>query len=539
VIIDRARKIIEKLESNKASAISWLIFFSAVVLFRYIAESFAGLGYLGQFLPISSLLHFFLWYALVLISISITLAVFSKEHIEKVFKAILPFFPVILISIILPFIIGESVARSAQYIYAENWSGLFKTAADFFFGTISNFSISLRLEIFLVLAFSGLYVFSKTKKIWKTITAIFVCYLIIILAGALPSFVIFFQNQTLLHPIAFFLNLFYNNFNVLFVGHGYFNALSNQSYNFWMDMLFSGLLFIPLLVVMFLAFLLYSKDLVRAVFKNIRAERGIAYVIMSFLGVVIAWRYYGVNIRFNFINIVSLIDLALVAFFFHLATIFHNDVYDYEADLISNPERPLPLKKITFNQSKIAAIVFLSLSVTGALTLNLTLLVLVLSAFGLALLYSSPPLRLKRFFLVNPLFIGLAYLLFMMGGFFLVFPGETVSAFPKNIAYLIVLAVMLAANFKDIKDYEGDKKQGVLTIPVIFGLSVGKKIIGCLLFLSTIIAPYFLSIPALYFPAIVFGVLLYWLASRREYSEKPIFIAYLCYVVLVVVTVVL
>lgn len=283
----------------------------------------------------------------------------------------------------------------------------------------------------------------------------------------------------------------------------------------------------------------YNKELLKAIFKNTRAERGIAYIVMSFLGVAIAWHYFGINIQFNFINIVLFINLALVAFLFHLATIFHNDVYDYEADLISNPSRPLPLKKITPDQSKTAALVFFLLSVVGALSLNLILFIFLVSAFGLAILYSAPPLRLKRFFLINPLFIGLAYLFFMMGGFFVVYPDQTVSAFPKNIAYLIVLVVMLAANFKDIKDYEGDKKQNVFTIPVVFGLDLGKKIIGILLFLSVIIVPYFLSVLMLYLPAIIFGLFLYWLASRKNYSEKPIFFAYLCYVVIVVTSFVL
>ncbi len=539
-MINLVNKIIDKIENNNASLLNWVGFFFVVVLFRFLLDSFSGLGYLGQFLTAASFLHMFLWYASVVISIIIILHLFSKEKIEKVFKSILIFFPLIFISILLPFVINEPVFRSYSYIFAQNWSQLFGSIFGFFFNfnSVFNFSISIRVEIFVFLFLMAVYIFAKTRNLLKTLLAAFFGYLAIMLFGSLPSFIIIFQNPLSLHPVAYFLNLFYNNFNILFVGHNYFEFLSSQSYNIWLDLISSAIIFPAFVLGIFILFFIYNKNLLKTVVDNFRWERGVAYVVMSFIGVVVAWKYQNIPVQFNFINIFCLIDLALSAFLFHLATIFHNDIYDYQIDAVSNSNRPLPSGKMSSSQFRYLSLIFSLMSLIGSLVLNFYFFILVLASLGLAFLYSSPPLRLKKVFLLNIFLIAMAYLFFVMGGFFVAFPKATINDFPINIAFLTILAVFLAGNFKDIKDFQGDKEQSISTIPSLFGLSVGKKIIGAILFVSTIIFPIFLKISALYFPAIIFGIIFYWLASRKNYSEKPIFFAYLCYIILVMVAVI-
>lgn len=45
---------------------------------------------------------------------------------------------------------------------------------------------------------------------------------------------------------------------------------------------------------------------------------------------------------------------------------------------------------------------------------------------------------------------------------------------------MLIVAFVLTTPFKDIKDYEGDSVDGIRTIPVIFGMERGKRIIGLL-----------------------------------------------------------
>ena len=86
----------------------------------------------------------------------------------------------------------------------------------------------------------------------------------------------------------------------------------------------------------------------------------------------------------------------------------------------------------------------------------------------------------------------------------------------------VLIAFTLGATVKDIKDYEGDKAGGIHTIPVIFGLEKGKKIIGFLIFTVFILCPIlFLDyFKVLILPSIFAGVLSLWLINVRGFSER-------------------
>lgn len=45
---------------------------------------------------------------------------------------------------------------------------------------------------------------------------------------------------------------------------------------------------------------------------------------------------------------------------------------------------------------------------------------------------------------------------------------------------MIFIAFLLTTPFKDIKNVAGDGVDGIRTIPVVFGMELGKKIIGTL-----------------------------------------------------------
>jgi len=84
---------------------------------------------------------------------------------------------------------------------------------------------------------------------------------------------------------------------------------------------------------------------------------------------------------------------------------------------------------------------------------------------------------------------------------------------------------------KDIKDYQGDKADKIYTIPVIFGLEEGKKVIGCLALAIFLLCPLFFFdyFKILIFPSIIAGILSFWLINRKKYSEKPLFLIYFFY----------
>jgi 4-hydroxybenzoate polyprenyltransferase len=82
--------------------------------------------------------------------------------------------------------------------------------------------------------------------------------------------------------------------------------------------------------------------------------------------------------------------------------------------------------------------------------------------------------------------------------------------------------VTLAINFKDIKDIEGDKENGIMTIPTLFPKS-GIRIVAALFSLSILLVPFFLTFYLLYLIAIPSSIIGYRIITKKPYVEKHIF----------------
>ena len=119
--------------------------------------------------------------------------------------------------------------------------------------------------------------------------------------------------------------------------------------------------------------------------------------------------------------------------------------------------------------------------------------------------------------------ISIACLATILAGFFFVSTDKQIQTFPILLSIGIIVMVTLAINFKDIKDIEGDKVNGIVTLPILFGEN-GIKIVGLCLALSMFLAPIFLSFYSLYIIALPCAVVGYKLATKKPYREKPIFI---------------
>jgi 4-hydroxybenzoate polyprenyltransferase len=87
--------------------------------------------------------------------------------------------------------------------------------------------------------------------------------------------------------------------------------------------------------------------------------------------------------------------------------------------------------------------------------------------------------------------------------------------------------VTLVINFIDLKDYEGDKKAGIKTLPVICGLKKAKLIIGGFFLISYAILNWVLLDTNLLVPGLIFGGLHFYYINKRQYQEKLVFLTYL------------
>ena len=136
--------------------------------------------------------------------------------------------------------------------------------------------------------------------------------------------------------------------------------------------------------------------------------------------------------------------------------------------------------------------------------------------------------------MLSSFLISVACLVTVLAGFFFISIDKRIQTFPILFALGIVVIFTLATNIRDIKDIEGDGKEGILTIPTIFKKN-GVKIVGILFAVSFLLTPIFLSFYLLYFIAIPAGVIGYVLVNKKPYNEKSIFMLYFVFFALTII----
>ena len=123
----------------------------------------------------------------------------------------------------------------------------------------------------------------------------------------------------------------------------------------------------------------------------------------------------------------------------------------------------------------------------------------------------------------------------VLSGFFLISPVKDISVFPIKYAVGIVLIFTLASLIRDMKDIEGDKKEGIQTVPVLFGDVWGPKMVAILSTLSFFLVPIFVGYYILILPSFFFGYKNYKYIMAKPYIEKPIFKNYFLFVIVCII----
>ena len=150
-----------------------------------------------------------------------------------------------------------------------------------------------------------------------------------------------------------------------------------------------------------------------------------------------------------------------------------NDVCDYEQDISDEGIKDLapagrPLGRGLVSKRRMG--VFSALLVVSGLTvsalINVEVLLLQIGFLVLGLLYSTKPVRLKRFFLMKQFMTALG------GAIACLSAGLAVGIITVQLLYLTGLFVLFVAGVNplgDLKDIESDRAGGVKTVPILFG----------------------------------------------------------------------
>ena len=168
---------------------------------------------------------------------------------------------------------------------------------------------------------------------------------------------------------------------------------------------------------------------------------------------------------------------AICAAVLNAASNVNNQYFDLQIDKINKPHRPLPAGKITPKKAMVWALVLYSIAVFLAYLVNFQFFIIVLATVFITFFYSAPPLRFKKHAIIANLSIAIPRgVLLIVAGWVSVKSGFTIE--PWFIGGIFGLFLLGAAATKDFKDVEGDRKYGINTLPVIYGVIKTIKIIS-------------------------------------------------------------
>jgi len=514
-------KIIDFLENSPLTFRTWLLSFSALMVVRILIENIIFNSLKDQRLvaTVSFFSHIFLFFLLLYLILLIFLRFITKEKVKKIANILLWGYWIMLLPPILDAIIFKGKDVWSFYYFG----GLKELGLGFltFFGSNLSVGITLGSRIMIISALLALiiYVSIKTKSVGKVIFSAFCLYLIFFIFGSFPSFVAIFERILEGQNI-----LTINSLDVasIFLVPADFFSLAGQSAKvsivYRTNLVYGIFVFVFLVVWQFFN----NKEKFWALAKNVRYPQMIFNGGLLLLGVGLGWFYYPENFNLGFFEVLILINLVLVVFSSWFFSVFPNDFNDLEIDKITNADRPLVRKIFSSEEYKNYALIFLVFSLLVSAVINIKIFLLVACYHFLTYLYSCYPFRIKRFIGVASFLSSFASMLFLVCGFILISDNQSLEKFPFQVGLLLFLGFMVMIPLKDIKDMEGDKKNGVFTLPVLLGVKNARLVLSVVLFFTYFFSIYILNEKKLFLPALIFGSASFWLVSNDKIPARQL-----------------
>jgi 4-hydroxybenzoate polyprenyltransferase len=486
--LNRIERFIKRQENKDTNIIYYVLTFFSIIFMRNFLELFSNFYDFNSYFRTGS--FFFdlpLFFISFVISFILLLHVFTKEKIIKIFRIIVPFFSIILLPPIVDLIVSGYKKVYYQYILNINDFINFLKFGLIPFVKLPVLTVGLRTELYIIILLSAIYVFVKCKKYFKSILFAIVIYILFGFYAAAPVWTNFLTTLKITLIDFFFL-------------------------------------LVSVQLILILIFV-YKKKIIYFL-KGIRPFVLGHFLVMIFLGLIIAYSDNNVIIELNWFNLFLL--CLSIAFGWSLAVSL-NDISDLKIDRTSNKSRALVLGKMNVLDYKLIAVVSFIVSLFFAIIVSFDHFIYMLIYDCIAFVYSLPPLRLKKYPIVSTSLIALASLMTVYMGFLLV---DTFLDFPAKVSSLLLITITIAFNAKDLKQIEGDKKDSVWTIPVIFGEKIGRNIIAVLIFLSYLFVPFILGFMKFPILSIIFGSMSFLIIKKKKERNSILLLLYFIYLLL-------
>jgi 4-hydroxybenzoate polyprenyltransferase len=253
-----------------------------------------------------------------------------------------------------------------------------------------------------------------------------------------------------------------------------------------------------------------------AVLKNLRFPQVFFHFGLFFAGMGLGFLAYPDKFTINLFSASAVLSLLIAIFCAWEASVVLNDLVDLEVDKISNNRRPLLAGIYQHKEYAQLGYAFFGLSLLGGLVVGFKFFSIMLVYQFLAWAYSAKPYRLKRFPLIATLLSAAVLILVLFAGFTLFSGDNNIQGLSWRVILLFLIALTLSLPIKDFKDIEGDKKEGIWTIPVIFGEENGRLIVATGIFISFMASVFLLNEFRLFWWAIILGALSFWIVLTKK-----------------------
>lgn len=465
-----------------------LTFFFAISIRNFI-ESYSDNGRIA-FEPY---FHFYVAYLALALSFVLLFYFATKIAVPKLIRLIFPCFIILPSAPLLDLLLSYGKGFDMNYMMPGLHDDLLRRFFTFF-GPLQPMAVTpcIRIEIALILLVSFFYFFTKSGHFLKSFLWTIIMYALFFLYGAFPFL-----------------------FKIL-------NAVTGIS--FWANEI--TLIYSFLTISLFLGVLLTylaNPDVFKSLMDDVCWYRVAHYELMIVLGIIVAHSYVPLPITPRFIFWCIFAPASL--FFAGMVSLISNNLADVDIDRISNKNRVLPAAKVKLEFYRGLQMPFAVLAVFFAAIISFQVLFLIILFMAGYFLYSMPPLRLKRIPFFSKICISLNSLLMVMLGFVLL--KGTLHDFPISITAYFLIVFTAPINFIDLKDYEGDKHAGILTLPVLWGIKCAKVFIGLSFIAAYVCVLFVLKNIYLLLPLLVLGGIQYYLINKPKYNEKQVFQVYL------------
>jgi len=456
---------------------AFLLTFACIVTLRNVLEIYSD----GSTMDVRQFVDFSLFYISLGLSVVLLLRALSPVSPPLALRGVLLGLCIVVLPPVIDLLATGGRGLNIGYVHPRGWRDALRLLLTWWGGMrFPGATLGIKLEVLAVTVGMGVGVRYLTGSRWRGVLAAVLLYLLIFVYSVLPWLAVqvwsLFDHAPARLPI------------------------------YRRTLLFA----MPVLAQLIPVMAWNGGDTFRAVVGNLRWARMLHFLLMPFVGMLLAGgaptgRWAAVDwMWFCLAMLCGMVALTV-----------RNDIADRAIDRVSNPRRPLAAGSVRPRQYACVGRALLGTALVLSLLAGFRLFLYVAAFMGVYVLYSEPPLRLKRVPVLSKLLIAAATLLMVLAGFD--FAGGAVRRFPPGVVVIFLFIYGVLLNFIDLKDYEGDRRAGIFTLPVLLGLRRAQWLLAVLFVALYPLVPWLAGEPRLLWACVPAGLLSAVLVLARRY----------------------